>query len=480
MRPVERAVAVGSLLLTAALAGCGEVREDELATVRQGVGEPMTTSAGLSLPSWEERIFHLLINRARSDPSKQHAECSPGAYRACPWPEYSGGTCYAPTPPLVWDYQASRAARFHATFLSKAPCGLGHDTCCSLRTDVDQTGCDGDPACACVGGVASCPACNTCNNPTGFSTRLGRFGVSGQGEIAHQYYSDPIAMFHGFIDEQLGTISGCGYSSGNGHRWLILKSNGPKVGVGHFRLSGGCSSPYWVGDFAGGAITVPRLVSSAHYPKSGSTATDFTFWVSYYHPGGSMPSKAELVVAGACRPMSLEFGTAENGTFRFDGTLPSGCHPYYFQFVDSTGVRHTYPTTGSLTVSVGSTCATEYVATQQPCGGGADAGTPDAGTPDAGRPDAGRPDAGSPDGGSPDAGTLDAGEEIRPTDGGAPDGGAAVNPDAGDPALDEVLGGCGCTGAPGAPLLLSLLLLARRLRGSGTRGRSAPGRPSRA
>ena len=34
----------------------------------------------------------------------------------------------------------------------------------------------------------------------------------------------------------------------------------------------------------------------------------------------------------------------------------SGCHRYYFEFLDSVGTRTTYPTTGSLAIGAGAGC----------------------------------------------------------------------------------------------------------------------------
>lgn len=411
------------------------------------VGEPMTTDAGVVLPDWEERVLYVLTNRARSDPQKQQAECSPGAYKACPWLEAADGGCYTPQPPLVWDFQGSRASRFQATYLSKAPCALGHNTCCTLRTDIDATGCDGDPACACVAGTQGCDCAGACSNPTDPATRMSRFGFlgpSGWGEVAHQFYTDPVTIFHGWVDESQGTPdSTCGYHSGfNGHRWLILTSGGPRIGVGHFQKASSCNSPYWVMDFSGAATSIPRVPAGVAYPHSGTTSTSFTFWANYYHSGGGAPSRAAVVVNGACRGMALEFGSAAAGTYRYNGTLPAGCDPYYFLFVDSTGAEVTYPTTGALQVGVGSTCGSDFTATRI----GADCSglpPPDAGTgTDAGSgADSG---TGSDSGTTGDSGTL-------------PDGGT------GGPGP----GGCGCSGAGGGALiLLAAALLGRRRKGS--------------
>jgi hypothetical protein len=47
--------------------------------------------------------------------------------------------------------------------------------------------------------------------------------------------------------------------------------------------------------------------------------------------------------------MSLKRGTAQNGAWsaRANG-VGSGCHRYYFSFVDASGVEITWPATGSL------------------------------------------------------------------------------------------------------------------------------------
>lgn len=414
-----------------------------LGTLAQEIGEP-ETGGGQLFPNWQERIVHVLTNRARSDPAKQMAECVSGAYKACPWAEGASG-CYSAKPPLVWDLQTARAARFHATYLSKAPCGLGHNTCCALKSDVDATGCDGDPSCACAAGTQSCDCASACGNATGFGTRLSRFGVSGSGEIAHQYYTDALDIFHGWIDEDLSPASAgsCSMTGKNGHRWLILTSNGPRAGPGYFYKAGNCNSPYWVEDFTSNAATPSRLPGGIHYPQSGSTATDFRFWANYYHPGGGTPLQAQVVVDGACSAMTLEFGTAQNGTYRLDLKLPSGCLSYYFLFVDSAGARHTFPTTGSLAVAVGGTCSSDYTATQLPAG--CEASPPDAGTsgPDAAAPG---PDAAGPGpdaaGPGPDAAAPGPDAAFAGRDAAAPgQDAAAPGPDAASPGLDAATAG---------------------------------------
>ena len=385
-----RAPSLIALVLLSACSVQAPFDEEPAASVEQALGEPILTDAGFVFPSWEERVIYVLTNRARTDPMKQQAECTPGGYKACPWPEASDGGCYTAQPPLVWDLGLSRAARFHATYLSKGGIKLGHDNCCTLKNDIATSGCDGDPACACVAGTQAATCATGCSGATSSpSQRIGQFTSGYSGEIAHQFYVDPVDIFHGWIDEQLISPPPltCVSNGNNGHRHLILKSGGPRIGAGHHRTAtASCNSPYWVEDFGGGAVTIPRIPGAVHYPKAGTATTQFKFWSNWFHAGGGTPTRSAVVVNGNCRPMALEFGTTQNGSYKYQGTIPTGCQSYYFLFVDSAGTRITYPTVGSMTVSSGTACTNDYSATQVPAdcesgtGGGAGGGGGTSGT----------------------------------------------------------------------------------------------------
>src|SRR6185369_11946881 len=105
-RPSGRAVRVSHVriiaaaTLLAAMTGC--VAPDEPAPVvrRSALGEPNN-----GFPSAAERLGIMAINRARSDPATVR-----GAQSAA----------YPARPPVLWSYELSRSARFHATSLQLA------------------------------------------------------------------------------------------------------------------------------------------------------------------------------------------------------------------------------------------------------------------------------------------------------------------------------------------------------------------------
>ncbi len=446
------------LICLATLSACSIQEDaDPSGGIEQGLGEPVLTDAGFSFPSWEERVIYVLTNRARADPMKQQKECVPGAYKKCPWFEAADAGCYTPQSPLVWDLGLSKSARFHATYLSKGAQLLGHDNCCTLKANVATSGCDGDPACACETATQAGTCTGGCTAATtSAATRVSRFTSGYSGEIAHQFYTDPVEIFHGWIDEELATMPTCSFGGGNGHRWLILKNAGPRIGAGHHKTTtASCNSPYWVEDFGGGAATIPRIPGAVHYPKSGTATTSFTFWANWFHMGGAAPQRAAVVVNGNCRPMTMDFGTPQNGAFKVQGTVPSGCQSYYFLFVDSAGTRVTYPTVGSMTISAGAACAADYASTQiaadcEGAGGGGGASGAGGGSGTGGGA------SGTGGGASGAGGGSGTGGGTTGTDGGAGlDGGAGGG---------STATGCGCTTGSGSliPLLAFGALFARR------------------
>ena len=85
----------------------------------------------------------------------------------------------------------------------------------------------------------------------------------------------------------------------------------------------------------------------------------------------SYDHRAAAVVSGHCFDLERRWGDAANGTYAAQledpDVLPQGCHPYYFLFVDGDGVRHTYPSQGSLQLAVGEgmSCPVAYDPTSQ-------------------------------------------------------------------------------------------------------------------
>jgi hypothetical protein len=286
-------------------------------------GEPVD-----GFPSWEERVLLEWSNRARCDPQVEMTECG----SAC-----ADAACYAPVAPLSWSHELNRAARFHADEMVEQGY-FGHDSHCTVVSNIDDLypdSCDGSASCACVGGVEECsPVC------TEWDDRVRLFSASPRGEIIASG-SDPDSVFYRWLYESTWDAR-CMFTTRNGHRWLILTASSA-VGFG---VSG-----HSVGDFGTGPApgTIP---SGAHYPRQASVVET---WANWYAAAG--PLEAWVNVEGDCTPLSLERGSATNGAWAATvGGVGSGCHRYYFEFVDAAGEHVRYPTNGSFAIAAAGVC----------------------------------------------------------------------------------------------------------------------------
>lgn len=293
-------------------------------------------------PNWAERVMHQWTNRARADPQLEMNKCGNNCGEAA---------CYSPVAPIYWDEKLNRAARFHSANMA-AVGFFAHDSKCTLVQNIGSLypdSCKGDASCACEGGQAQCsPGC------TSFFDRVALFGASPAGEIIASP-SDPDQAFYLWLYEPAMSKE-CGFTLQNGHRYLILTS-GPSVGYGTVQAS--------VGDFGGPGGT-HKIPSGSHYPQQ---AGEVEAWASWIDTAG--PQSALINVDGACSPMSLGRGKAEDGSYM--AAVPnvgSGCHRYFFLFKDANGQKVTYPETGSLGIG-GADCA-DWDATRPAEGAGCD------------------------------------------------------------------------------------------------------------
>lgn len=346
------------------LAGCIDAgSEAPLSQRSSAVGEP--TSDGF--PSPAERLGLMAINRARSDPQTVKGSMS---------------ASYPARPPVIYSDPLTHSARFHAVNLEMADVTLMHSSPCPLNTDVATSGCSGDPACACATPVPSmCASCaqvdaeNSCG--TAPFTRIGYFtsgtGVSATGEVAAAGYSNPMTTVDGWMDEP---------ASSDGHRKILTDQGTTANTMGYGHASGkNCYSSFDVGDSGNlKNAVIPKLPTAAVSPYSGAAGT-FTFYATWADPAMGAPASLNVVIDGACTAMARELGTDTlNATYKATATLAAGCHNYYIAATDGGGAAVAYPTTGALTVSVGSTaCDSDYLA-QAPAstcstGGGAGGGS---------------------------------------------------------------------------------------------------------
>src|SRR5262249_51660701 len=113
--------------------------------IEQAYGEPQN-----GFPTWYERMIHVLVNRARSDPQADLAGCTNCADK----PRYTPSR-----PPLEGYSDPARSTRFHAVNLTSSGCGMMHDSPCQLVANIGTiypSSCDGSVACACQGGTVAC------------------------------------------------------------------------------------------------------------------------------------------------------------------------------------------------------------------------------------------------------------------------------------------------------------------------------------
>jgi hypothetical protein len=312
-----------------------------------GLGEPRD-----GFPSWEERVVHVWTNRARAAPADELASCTACADRGC----------YSPQPPLSWQHELARAARFHSELQLRSGCsGVQHDSPCTLVPDIAASftpgPCAGDPACACTAGSFACGT-----RRTTFADRLASFGF-GSGIRAENLVvgaADPLQSFYTWLREPDST-STCEARFANGHRFNILASTFRGVGVGK-------AGSIYTQDFTSLAAVPSGIVGAVHYPRTGATVELRANWY------GSVPTRAEVNVEGRCQSMTLERGTELNGTFlATESGLGSGCYRYAFSFSSSAG-EQTFPSTGSFGIG----CGADWLPSVPPaCGSVAsDAGAP--------------------------------------------------------------------------------------------------------
>ena len=152
----------------------------------------------------------------------------------------------------------------------------------------------------------------------------------------------------------------------DGHRKILTDQGTSANTMGYGHASGAnCWSSFDTGDSGTlSKATIPKLPTAAVSPASGKAGT-FTFYATWADPSLGAPSAIDVVVDGSCTALSRELGTDKlNATYKGTATLAAGCHNYYILARDASGAAVTYPTSGAITVAVGSsTCSSDYVAT---------------------------------------------------------------------------------------------------------------------
>ncbi|MBI5494826.1 MAG: hypothetical protein HY904_07335 [Deltaproteobacteria bacterium] len=298
------------------------------------------------------------VNRGRADPNN----VALGTAAAC-------STSYPAAKPLMLDHAGNRAARFHCNNLQKTNSGFSHNSYCTIMTDVDATDCDGSDACACVAGTQAFGCGTMTATGTDPFTRAHYFGFTAAG-------ASMAVNANGRTMVEAG-ITEC--ASGLTDRSIFVAPNVDSLGTGW----AGANSCFGSCEYlltATTNVTTAVLPSAIHQPETSTTATTFSFHANYYDPGGA-PSRMEVVIDGACTPMTLELGTATNATYKASAPLSAACHQYWILSVDSAGARHAYPEAGAW--GVGTCTAWSATATPALCEGGSSSGSSSSSSADA-------------------------------------------------------------------------------------------------
>jgi len=103
---------------------------------------------------------------------------------------------------------------------------------------------------------------------------------------------------------------------------------------------------------AGGEISecpdAPLLSAGGVEPDSGSTSTEFTFFVHYCDPLRDPPQFVRVGIDGEEYAMELLNGKPYDGVYHYATTLSPGSHNHYFRCADTTGATARFPATGPV------------------------------------------------------------------------------------------------------------------------------------
>ena len=274
---------------------------------------------GAGYPGWQERTLLVLTNAVRMDPQGWRDNYYPYSISL---PDGSGilmPATYSAVIPLTYHNGLNQGARYHSEDM-RDNCGLQHDSC------------DG----------------------TLWSTRIWSYypSANGIGENAAYGFTSPLDTLNQFLCDRVGNACAADGTPESGHRVNIMRSEWKEAGMGF------ATTYWWTQDFAyasGAPAEVPALVAGSHV----MTGTTLTYFANYHAPGDTAQG-VDLMLGGSPVAMSLDLGTADNGTWSVTAAVASSCQSYYFTAVDSAGLVWRYPGEGEFrTYGIG-TCTQDY------------------------------------------------------------------------------------------------------------------------
>jgi uncharacterized protein YkwD len=247
-----------------------------------------------SVPNLDERYMLFLVNESRADPA---------AY---------GHPSYTPLPPVAYNTLLNYAAHSHSQAIINSDFTIGH--CYPEDPDHPEI-------------VFRCPSER--------ARDVGYHGGVSENLIAgHDGWEAAAGAHQAFMDSE-------------GHRNNILDPGAKEAGMGHaYDPNQGSTWPgQYTYTFCGwNPVSLSALPSGIVVPYWGREGTRFTFLVNFYNEGGTGPKQAHVVIDGVAHSMSLRHGTASNGSYAYETTLPAGHHAYHFEFSYGSGQSARLPT----------------------------------------------------------------------------------------------------------------------------------------
>ena len=134
-------------------------------------------------------------------------------------------------------------------------------------------------------------------------------------------------------------VDAAGLSAGEYHGTLNITSNDPDEASAPVTVTLKLDAPL---------NNPPQLSNPLVEPPSGSSSTNFYYYVHYYDSDGDSPSVKQVYIDFMPYTMRLYSGSASNGIYRYGPqNLPVKSHNYYFYFDDGKGGIARLPASGT-------------------------------------------------------------------------------------------------------------------------------------
>jgi hypothetical protein len=85
---------------------------------------------------------------------------------------------------------------------------------------------------------------------------------------------------------------------------------------------------------------------------------------TFYQTTAQAPTAAQVIINGVANAMTVEIGSAGQGSYVYEDVSQSSCRMYWFRFVDSTGTEVLYPEDGALYTTQEGTCTQTWSSTK--------------------------------------------------------------------------------------------------------------------